>query len=59
MTKPFDEQPDNNLSSASAIGDTRLDWIAPEVRAMSVKETALRPNTGHDGETIWTDCTLS
>ena len=39
--------------------DTRLTWVEPEVRALSVKETSLSPNQGADGETIWSDCTLS
>jgi hypothetical protein len=39
--------------------DTRLDWVEPEVRELSVTETAVHPGHGPDGETIWTDCTAS
>lgn len=39
--------------------DTRLDWVEPEVRSLSVSETAIHPGHGPDGETIWTDCTAS
>jgi hypothetical protein len=39
--------------------DNRLDWVEPEVRVLSVSETAIQPGIGPDGETIWTDCTLS
>lgn len=39
--------------------DTRLDWVEPNVRALSVSETALHPGHGPDGETIWVDCTAS
>jgi hypothetical protein len=37
----------------------RLEWIEPEVRELAVTETSLAPGRGADGETIWTDCTLS
>ena len=37
----------------------RIDWIEPEVRELAVAETSLQPGAGGDGETIWTDCTLS
>jgi len=37
----------------------RLDWVEPEVRVLSVSETAIHPGIGPDGETIWFDCTLS
>ncbi len=39
--------------------DNRIEWIEPEVRTLAVSETSIRPGIGHDGETIWTDCTLS
>lgn len=39
--------------------DNRLDWVEPAVDMLSVSETALHPGHGPDGETIWTDCTLS
>lgn len=34
-------------------------WIEPEVRELDVRETALRPGVGPDGNTRWSDCTLS
>ncbi|MES2441761.1 MAG: hypothetical protein V4574_02955 [Pseudomonadota bacterium] len=37
----------------------RIDWVEPEVREIAIAETSLLPNHGGDGETIWTDCTLS
>lgn len=37
----------------------RIDWVEPEVRELAVAETSLAPNHGGDGETIWSDCTLS
>lgn len=39
--------------------EERLAWIEPEARVLSVKESAISPGVGTDGETIWTDCTLS
>jgi hypothetical protein len=39
--------------------DNRLEWVEPDVRALPVSETAIRPGHGPDGETIWTDCTAS
>lgn len=47
------------MSPESVVGDVRLAWVEPEVRALAISETALAPNHGGDGETIWTDCTLS
>ena len=47
----------NNLDTKA---DTRVEWIEPEVRALAIVETSVLPGSaGHDGETIWTDCTLS
>ena len=38
----------------------RLAWVEPEVRSLEVAETSSLPGrAGSDGETIWTDCTLS
>lgn len=40
--------------------DSRIDWVEPEVRSLAIAETSILPGrAGHDGETIWTDCTLS
>jgi len=39
--------------------EERMAWIEPEARVLSVKESAIAPGVGADGETIWTDCTLS
>ena len=40
--------------------DVRIEWIEPEVRSLAIVDTSLAPGrSGHDGETIWTDCTLS
>jgi len=40
--------------------DARIEWIEPEVRSLAIVDTSLAPGrSGHDGETIWTDCTLS
>jgi hypothetical protein len=47
----------NNLDTKA---DTRIVWIEPEVRSLAIVDTASLPgDSGHDGETIWTDCTLS
>ncbi|MEO9130787.1 MAG: hypothetical protein ABI240_06225 [Sphingomonas sp.] len=41
-------------------GDSRIDWIEPEVRSLAIVDTASLPgDSGSDGETGWTDCTLS
>lgn len=38
----------------------RIEWVEPEIRELAITETALLPGrSGADGETIWTDCTLS
>jgi len=38
----------------------RIEWIEPEVRELAIAETSVLPGrSGADGETIWTDCTLS
>jgi len=48
---------ENNLDTTV---DARIDWIEPEVRSLAIVDTSLAPgDSGHDGETIWTDCTLS
>jgi hypothetical protein len=40
--------------------DARIEWIEPEVRSLAIVDTSIAPGSGgHDGETIWTDCTLS
>jgi len=47
----------NNLDTKV---DARIDWVEPEVRSLAIVDTAVLPgDSGHDGETIWTDCTLS
>jgi hypothetical protein len=45
---------------ATTEGTQRVNWVEPEVRELAVAETsALSGTGGADGETIWTDCTLS
>ncbi len=40
--------------------DGRIQWVEPEVRQLAIAETSVLPGVaGGDGETIWTDCTLS
>ena len=47
----------NNIDTAA---DSRIEWFEPEVRALAIVETSVLPvRSGTDGETIWTDCTLS
>lgn len=47
----------NNIDTGA---DSRIEWIEPEVRSLAIVETSVLPGrSGHDGETIWTDCTLS
>lgn len=47
------------ISKNEAGADSRLDWVEPAVRELSVEETALSPGRGPDGETRWVDCTQS
>lgn len=41
------------------INSQRIDWVEPEVRELAIAETSVLSGVGGDGETIWTDCTLS
>lgn len=45
------------MSEKIEAGQSRKTWIEPEVIALAVTETAIRPDRGRDGETRWTDCT--
>jgi hypothetical protein len=48
MSHQFDESRD---------GDSRLDWVEPEVRRLEISETSVNPGAGGDGGSA--DCTLS
>ena len=49
----------NAIVAASDL-DTRLDWVEPMVKSLSIEETAASPGGhGNDGNIAFPECTLS
>lgn len=45
--------------TSSSSNKELLEWIEPVIRQLDVRETAIAPSTGADGQTHYPDCTRS
>lgn len=46
---------DSNITAPT----DRIEWVEPSVHQLDVRETALNPGAGRDGNTTYADCTRS
>ena len=49
----------NETKMSMVQADNRLEWIEPDVRELSVRETQAMPTPGGDGARTFPDCSTS